>query len=105
MKINTALARELWADNAIRNDELARRLGITKHQLHSLRRWLGLPPRYYRKPVADEISTKEIKRRAAAIRKTWSQEERQKRATGVRRRHWQPPAYDYDHRNAVYTPQ
>jgi len=104
MRVDTALARELWNDNTIRNDELARRLGVTKHQLHSLRRWLGLPTRYYRKPVKDEISTKEIKRRAAEIRKGWSPEERQKRATGSRRRQWQPPAYDYDHKHSVFTP-
>lgn len=104
MRVDVALARELWADTTIRNDELARRLGITKNQIHSLRRWLGLPLRYCRQPAREDISTDEIKRRAAEIRKTWSPEEREKRRVGASRSRWQPPAYDYDHRHSVFQP-
>ena len=104
MIVDTTLARELWNDNTIRNDELARRLGITKHQIHSLRRWLGLPRRYYRQPVKDELTVDEIRRRAADIRKTWSPEEREKRRVGSRRTQWTPPAYDYDRKHSVFHP-
>ena len=105
MKITLDELRELWDDGSIRNEELANRIGVPASYLHVLRLRFGLQRRYHRKQAKDDISVEEIKRRAAEIRKGWSPEERQKRAIGVRRRHWQPPAYDYDHRNAVYTPQ
>lgn len=105
MKITIDELRELWEDASIRNDDLAKRIGVPVSYLHVLRLRFGLQRRYYRASLVNEITADEIKRRAAEIRKGWSAEERQKRAIGVRRRHWTPPAYDYDHRNAVYTPQ
>lgn len=104
MKVTLEQLTELWDDGTIRNDELAKRIGVPPSYLHVLRLRYRLKRRYYQPEPKQEISIEEIKRRAAEIRRGWSPEERQKRAIGVRRRHWQPPAYDYDHRNAVYTP-
>lgn len=103
MQVDIAEMTKLWNDSTIRNDDLARRLGVTPPQLHSLRHRFGLPTRYFAKEPKIELSTSEIRRRAAAIRRGWTPEEREKRRVGLRRKQWVLPEFDYDHKRSVFT--
>jgi hypothetical protein len=82
-----ALARQLWAEGLYR-DEIARRLGVGVDVLIARRRdqLAGLPkrtrgPRRACTPTVDPTPA-EIEERAAAIRETWSDEEREERRLG-----------------------
>jgi len=73
-----------WTDQP--TEQIAAALNISNTRLYILSRNLGLPPRThvkkrlnYRKDVADP-SPDEISRRAAEIRATWSDEERNNRS-------------------------
>lgn len=106
MQVNVPLVFSLW-HSQMSNPELAAALGVKPSYLATIRLRFKLPLRRHVQSVGDKSespSTDEIKARAAEIRRGWSAEERQKRATGLRRRRWTPPSYDYDHRQSVFHP-
>lgn len=103
MQVDLEEMTRLWNDTTIRNDELARRLGVPQVRLQSLRHRFRLPRRYGREPPQKELTTAEIRRRAAEIRRGWTSEEREKRRVGPRRKKWVLPAFDYDKKHAVFT--
>jgi hypothetical protein len=93
----------LWANPELGTLEIASRLGLTKSQIWCVSRRLRLPPR----PRAEmerlsAPSPEEIADRCAQVRAGWSDEEREKRIVGPRRRQWSMPAYAYDGRAVAF---
>jgi hypothetical protein len=90
---------ELWASTALRNDEIAETLGITRGQLFIVAKRLAAPqrPRSLSAPsngmTKDDPTLDEIAERSAIIRDSWTPEERERRAVGGRMLNWRAPAY------------
>ena len=98
---------KLWR-SPLRNDELADALGAPRGSLHYLASRYKLPkrdPALWAKRggvEADSPTPEQIEERAAAIRATWSEEEREKRRVGRRMQRWQMPAYALCHRDVAF---
>lgn len=89
--IDADLLAALWTTER-RSDELCEILGCTRGHLYHRAKRLGLPPRpahleAMTGPASekDDPSELEIAQRAALIRKTWTEEEREKRFVGRQR--------------------
>jgi hypothetical protein len=85
---------ELWYDETKTNTQVAKELGVTLVRLWKLGRAYSLPRRVKRQNQPDP-SIEEIHDRAAAIRATWSPEEREQRRVGLRRQRWTPPEFRF----------
>lgn len=104
LSFDALLLFRLWNDKSLTRDEVARRLGLSETQLTAAARRFGLPPRGIRRRAysMDELTPEVIAQRAAAIRATWSEEEREKRMVGRRMQRWQMPAYAFTPRTSSY---
>lgn len=95
----------LWAGN-LGTMQIAAEMGLTKNQVWSAARRLGLPTRprsgsdrdQRENPTPDEIA-----KRAAVVRAGWTPSEARRRLVGGCRR-WSIPAYSYNGRDAAFTP-
>lgn len=99
---------KLW-QSELRSDQIAAELGCTRGHLFNLVRKhkLGRRPQRFeapRKSMHDDPTPEEIEQRAAAIRATWTPEERRSRmASAYRVKHVTAPVFDdsRDHYNDV----
>lgn len=107
LKVDVLTLFKLWR-SPLRNDELADALGCPRGSLHYLASRYKLPRRdvaLYAKRggvEADSPTPEQIAERAAAIRATWSDEEREKRMVCRRMQRWQMPAYALCRRDVAF---
>lgn len=107
LKVDVVELFRLWR-SPLRNDELADALGCPRGSLHYLAARYKLPKRTPEKwakrtgAKRDLPTPQEIADRAAAIRATWSEEEKERRMVGKRTRSWQMPAYAFARRDVAF---
>lgn len=90
--IDTELLRVLWTDAALTIHQICERVGVAHDTLYKHAKRMQLP----RRPRVERYSDKdptidEIRERAAAIRESWSEEERDRRQVGGKPCRWTPP--------------
>lgn len=110
MQVDAALLFKLWHDTSVSEQELRELLGVGKSALYRLKQQYALPRRRYvdiapkEEDEDDQSPTQaEIAERAAAIRAGWSAQERRSRTVQKCGERWEPPAYKYNHRDAVFS--
>lgn len=72
--------------------QIAAKLKVTRNQVYQAARTLNLPSRTELLKDVESPTAEEIEARAAAVRRTWSQEELESRLVGNRSpKRWTPP--------------
>lgn len=108
MRVDAALLFKLWHDTSVSEKELRELLGVSKSGLYRLKNRYALPRRGASAEGEEDEddqspSQAEIAERAAAIRAGWSAQERRSRTVQKCGERWEPPAYKYNHRDAVFS--
>lgn len=96
----------LWSSD-LGTMEIAAKMGLTKNQVWSASRRLGLPTRPRSGSDRDQRerpTPEEIAERAAEVRAGWAPGEAEKRLVGRLRKRWSIPAYSFNGRDAAFTP-
>lgn len=92
--VDTDLLRLLWGDCEVPIQDISARLGVSHDTVYKHARELQLEkrPRAVRRGEKDP-TIEEIEERAAAIRASWSESERERRYVGRRAKQWTPPRF------------
>lgn len=106
MEFDVATLHALWYSK-MTNAELCLALKVSRGSLDVLRKRYKLDNRPFERnnpeyKVDTTPTPEEIAERSAAIRATWSDEEREKRAGGPGPVRWQMPAYAFDRRDIAF---
>ena len=94
----------LWGGN-MGTMQIAAAMGLTKNQVWSAARRLGLPTRPRSGSDRDQRENptpEQIAERAAAVRAGWPEGEAERRMVGQRQRRWSLPSYAYNGRDCAF---
>lgn len=104
--MNAAMIFRLWHSD-LDNDELRKKLGVSRPQFYHLRRKYGLPSRGDKKEPRGrrpgDPTHDEIRERCLAIQGKWSESERIRRIVGEKPRPVTARAYRYDGRTGLFS--
>jgi hypothetical protein len=96
---------QLW-HNGTKIADICEQLKISESRLRSLTQKYGLPKRQggnTKRNYGKDPTPEELARLTAETRQKWSQEEKEARYVGPKKRRWTVPAYHFDGRTNSFT--